>query len=114
MEFRARLFVLLAGGDVARDFRGADDSPVGVLYGRYLQGDVDAAAASMLPHRFHLDRVAGPNPRENVILFVTAVEWNDDRDRLADRLALGVAEHAFGRPIPRHDDAVQILADDCI
>ena len=34
------------------------------------------------------------------------------RNGLADGLTGGVAEHAFGRPIPRRDDAVQILAYD--
>ena len=49
---------------------------------------------------------------EDHVFFGLPIGRNDHADRLADGFGRGVAEHAFGRPIPGRDDAVQILADD--
>ena len=58
------------------------------------------------------DRLTGADACEDQFFFGLPVGRNDHADRLADRLGGGVAEHPLGRPIPRRDDAVQILADD--
>jgi hypothetical protein len=59
-----------------------------------------------------IDQSAGANPRQHHVLFRLELVGDNHAHRTADRFLGGVAEHAFGGPIPRHDRAVQILGDD--
>src|SRR6187455_2483181 len=58
------------------------------------------------------DGLPRPDPAENHILFRLPVGRDDHANRPADRLCGCVAEHALGRTVPRHNRAVEILADD--
>ena len=58
-------------------------------------------------------RDARPAPScQDVLLLGEPFGRDEKRDGLADGLRGGVTEHSFGRPIPRGDDTVEILADD--
>lgn len=61
-----------------------------------------------------IDPLPGAYLRQNLELLRTAVVRNDDLDRFADGFIRGELEYPFGSGIPRQNDAVQILADDCI
>jgi hypothetical protein len=43
-----------------------------------------------------------------------AIYGNEGKDRLADYLLGGIAEHPFGGVVPCLNDAIEILADDRI
>src|SRR5579872_170810 len=59
-----------------------------------------------------LDRLATPDTLKNADLFMLAVRWNKNRNRLADDLFGNIAEQTLGPFIPRLNDAVEVLADD--
>jgi hypothetical protein len=58
-----------------------------------------------------LDRFTPPNLRKHVVFFALPVGRHDHANRLPDGFRGGVPEHAFGCPVPRADDPVEILAD---
>jgi hypothetical protein len=77
-ELRPRLAQLrlgaLAGGDVARDFRRADDAPLGVPQGRDGERDVEERAVLPSPHRLVvIHTFAAPDLRKDARLLVGAV-----------------------------------------
>ena len=57
---------------------------------------------------------ASLQPLQNLRLLIEPVRWNQDRDRLADRLLRAITENPFGSSVPTLYDASQILADDRI
>jgi hypothetical protein len=57
-------------------------------------------------------RLAARESAEHQIFLGLPVLRDDHPDRLADRFLGCVAEHPLRRPVPRRDDAVEVLADD--
>ena len=103
----------VAFADVARDLRRADHAARIVVNRRDRQRNRDERAVLPLPDRLEVrDRLTGADARQDHVFFGLAIGRDDHANRLADGLGGGVAEHAFGRPVPGRDDAVQILADD--
>jgi hypothetical protein len=82
-----QLLPALSLGDVARDFRRADDPAIGVLDRRNRERDVDQAAVLAPANGFVvIDALAAPDASENPALLGLAVRWNQDRDGLCRRL----------------------------
>src|SRR6516225_4178157 len=103
----------LALGDIAGDLRGADDTPIGAVDGRYRERNVEQAAVLTPANGFEvIDALAAPQPRQNRCLLLGAIRWDHDCYRPADRFLGGVAEEPFRAFVPAAADAAQVLADD--
>ena len=61
-----------------------------------------------------IDSFATPNLVENCRFFLKPIRWEDDRYRLPEDFRRCVAKEPLGGPVPRQDDAIQILSDDRI
>src|SRR5262249_40739695 len=108
-----RALAELTLGDVASDLGRADDTALSVTNGRYRQRDVDPSPVLSDANRFVvIDALANAQASEDLGFLVGALGWNEQRNRLADHLLLGVTENALGSLVPRDHDAVQVLADD--
>ena len=59
-----------------------------------------------------LDRLAAPQPLQDLALLGQPLGRDDQRDRAPDRLFRAVAEHRLGRAVPGGDHAFERLADD--
>ena len=104
---------LLIFGNVAGDFRGADDVAGSVVDGRDRDRDVDAAAVFADADGFEMiDAFAPADFRQNGGFFVESLGRQQNQNRLADDFVGGVAEDALGGRVPTEDDAVEIFADD--
>ena len=104
---------LAVRADVARDLGGADDLARCRLDRRHAERHVDAAAVARDPCGLEmLDRLAAGEPGEDVVQLGAPVVRHDHLDVLPDHLAGRVAEHPFGRRVPRRDDAVERLGHD--
>src|SRR5256885_2323120 len=69
-------------GNVARGFRNADHAPFPIADRRYRQRDVDAVAVLGDADRLEmLDALALRNARQDVVLLVLQLRWDDDGDR---------------------------------
>lgn len=80
---------LFAFGDVASNFRRADDLAGPIFDGRDGQRDVDLRAISMDAYRFEmLDPITAFEPRKNFRLFVQTVWRDKHRDEPADGVLL--------------------------
>src|SRR6185437_8752720 len=113
-QFSRRLG-LLALGNVAGDFRGADDAPFRFPDRRQGQRDVYLRAVLALANGLIvLNAVASPNALENAGFLVLPLGGDQDQHGLADDFLGSIAEQALGAPVPARDDTVEILADDCI
>src|SRR5271166_3193212 len=101
--------------DVSSDLRGSEDLSVGALDGRNGQGNEDQAAIFALPNSLEMvDALPSSDSCQNRSFFILPVFWNHDRDGLADRLSGRVAENSFGAPVPTRDNAIEVLAHDCV
>ena len=110
--FRVRLQTL-SRGDIAGDFRGADDAAVGILNGRDRQRDVDATAIFVHADGFEVvDPFAAFEPRDDITFFVETLRRNDQADVSAHGFGRRVAKGMFRARIPALDDAIERLADD--
>src|SRR5262245_51544444 len=106
-------FAPFALGDIAGNFRRADDFAVKILNGRNRQRNVDQASVLALANSLiMLDALTAPNTFENRWLLVMPVGRNQDRDRLADNLFGQVAENPLRTPVPACDDAIKVYAYD--
>ena len=113
--FARQLHEARAFGDVAGDLGGTHDLASFVSKGRDGQRDVDSRAIFALPNRLVVvDLLAGANLRENHVFLILQLRGNQHANGLSDGLVCGVSEHSFRGSIPRHDRAVQVLADDGI
>jgi hypothetical protein len=61
-----------------------------------------------------LNHLAAADAREDIVFLGLACGWDDQADRLSNRLARRIAKHALGGVVPRGDDAGQVLADNGI
>src|SRR5262249_55572608 len=101
--------------DVTGDLRGADDPSPRILDRRNTEGDIQER--SILAHAdglVVLDPFAAADALENLPLLVPAVGRNDERDRLTDHLAGGIAKETLRAGVPGRHDAIEILARDGI
>ena len=100
-------------GDVARDFRHADDAARGVEDRRDGERNVDQPAVLAAAHGFEvIDALAAADAGEDVVFLGLTIGRDQDADRLADQLRGGVAEQPLGPRVARLDDAVEILGND--
>ena len=103
----------LAAGEIARDLRRADDLARAEIGSARPSARSGSASVLALPHRLEvIDGIAAPHAGEHAIFFLLPIGGHDHADRPADDFGRGVAEQPFGRPVPRDDRAIQILADD--
>ena len=108
-------FGLFARGDVAHDFRCADDLSIRIAYRRRAQRNIDPTAVFAHAHRFvMLDTLALPQLTEYEVLFAVKLDRNDFPDRLTDHLFSAVTEDALRALVPARDDALERLADDAV
>ena len=99
--------------NVPGDFRCANHLTRVVVNRRHRQRNRDERPVLPLPDGLEMrDRLTGSDACQHHVFFALPIGRDEHANGLADGLSGGVAEHAFGRPIPRRDDAVQILADD--
>src|SRR5262249_10621058 len=61
-----------------------------------------------------IDAVASADALDNYGLFMVAFRWNQDRHRFADDLFGEIAKEPLGTLVPAGNEAIEILADDCI
>jgi len=61
-----------------------------------------------------VDALAAPNAVEDAGLFVAALGRDQHSDRLSDCLLGRVAEQPLRSGVPAVDDALEVLADDCV
>ena len=103
----------LAVADVPRDLGRADDEARLVPDGRHRERDRDTLAVPADPFGLHvLDRTAGPQAGDDLLLLGDPVRRDDEGDVAADRLSGRVAEQPLRGRVPALHDSVQRLADD--
>ena len=78
---------------------------------RFGRLDVLISNAGVLSPNGRIHNLAAAHGCEHLILFGLTVLRHDDANRPADDLACSVAEQSFRSPVPGHDGAIQILAD---
>jgi hypothetical protein len=104
---------LPALGDVARNFRRADDLALSIFDRRDRQRNIDAASILVLTQGFEvLDLLSPPDALENLQLLILPVRWNENRDRFADYFFRRISEYPLRALVPAGDNAVEVLADD--
>ena len=112
-EPTARQRSLHAVRGVTGDFRCADHPARVVVNRRHGQRDREEGPILPLPDGLEMrNRLSGSEACQHHVFFALPVGRDEHANGLADGLSGGVTEHAFGRPIPRRDGTVQILADD--
>ena len=105
----------LASRYVAAYFRCTDHAAVSIVDRRDRQRDVDSAAVFGDANRLEmLDSLTEPYAPQNVIFFLVAFGRNNQGHRLADRFVGRIAEQALRSRVPRGNDPVERLADDCV
>jgi hypothetical protein len=110
-----QLLGLPSFGDVAGHLRRPDHIAEMIAQRRHCQRHIDATAILGYAYGFVvIDALAQRQVRQDASLVLVQLWRNDQRDRPADRLFRLVAEDAHGASIPRRDDAIERLADDCI
>src|ERR1700730_7544990 len=100
-------FGKLAVCDIASNFRGADDSALGILHGRNSQGDIEAFSVFRGPDRFEvLDTFSTPEALKDLCFFLSQLRRNDDGDWLPDGFLGGIAEDTFRSSVPTLNNPV--------
>jgi hypothetical protein len=112
-EIGADAFSLLEAGDVAQDFRGADQRAGIVLDGRRGDGDIQHPPVFGAAHGFETAYAFFlPQELARFVFLMQAVWRDEEADMLAHRFRARVAKDTFRRRAPGGDVAVEILADD--
>src|SRR5499426_4442572 len=107
------LFRLFAFGDVAGNFRRADDAARGVSHWRKGERNVQRGAVLAQADGFEMfNPGAPPDLLNNLRLFVKPVPRNQNGAGLAYRFLSRVAEHPLRALVPTRDDAVEVSAQD--
>jgi hypothetical protein len=71
--------------------------------------------ADSLANRFiRLDALAPADAFDDFKFLITAVMWNQDRDRLADKLFGGIAKQALRSGVRSGDNTIEVFAYDRI
>src|SRR5262245_63867348 len=105
----------LALGNVAGDFRRADNFAFRILYGRDRQRNVNPAPLLALANSLMLlDPLAAPHTFKDRRLLIAPVQRNQGGDGPADDLLARIAKYPFRALVPACDDAIEVLAYDCI
>jgi hypothetical protein len=103
----------LAVTDVARDLGRPHYAAVARPDGR--DGERDRDQVAVLGAALGLEVLHGlaeAKTPDDLVLLGQPLLGDDDRDRLAEHLALGVAEQTLGCAVPGRDPAIERLADD--
>jgi hypothetical protein len=109
------LLSAFALGDVADDFRSADDAALLISHGR--NRDRHSDGPSILGDAYALvvlDALAASEGSKNDVLLPLTIAWNHTSDRLPDHLASRLAEQVLGGFIPTYDNTVGRFADNRI
>src|ERR1700737_405597 len=94
--------------NVARYFRRADNSTLGVLDRRDGERNIESSPVLGLPYGLEVfDLFAAADSREDIIFFRETLGRNDQGDALTDRLCRAVPEYSLCGPIPRSNNPVQ-------
>ena len=102
-------------GQIAQNFRSADDLAIGGADRRDREHDRNRLPVLAEPDRLHLCHpVALPDFSHDEILFREPIRREQERDMAPHHLVRLVAEHVSRRGVPGRDQAIQILADDGI
>src|SRR5262245_47449518 len=100
-------------GDVSGDLRRTHDPAFGIFDRRDGQRNHNQSAILALANRFIMfDMLSASNTLKNDTFLFASVCRNQNRDRSADRLFCGIAEHSLCAPVPTCNDAIQSLAYD--
>src|ERR1700737_2413395 len=98
--------------NVARYFRRADNSTLGVPDRRDGERNIESSPILGLPYGLEVfDLFAAADSREDIIFLRVTLRWNDQGEALTDRLCRGVPEYSLCGPIPRRNSSAQSLAD---
>src|SRR5579859_3385053 len=109
------LFTTLSFSDVSRNFRRTHNLTFGTSDWRGGQRKYDQVPVLALANRFIIfDALSPPDTFEDCKLFVLAVGWDQNRDRLANNFFRSVAEDLLCAFIPTCDDTMEARAVDCI
>ena len=96
-------------GNVARNFRRADNIPALIIDGRNGQRNVERGAVLSAVHRLVTNNALAPaDPFHNSQLFILAIRRDQDRDRFADNFSSGVAKEPFRFFVPTGDLSIEI------
>jgi hypothetical protein len=100
---------------VASDFRCAYDLAPSVSDRRNGQRNVDQISMLALPNGFkRFDALAAPDSLNDPFFLLLVIEWDQNRNRLADDFLGHIAKNPLRAAIPTRDDAIEALADDCV
>src|SRR6516162_2541958 len=109
------LLVSLLLGDIPRDLRCADNPAVDILDRRNGQRDRDKAPILALANGLEMvDVLPSPDAVQNVAFFIAPILRNNNCDGLPNYFLRRVAEDAFCALIPARDNAIEVLAYDCV
>ena len=99
-------------GDVASDFRCADNPATTVFDWGDRKRDVHKRCILPPPHRLKMfDPLSPPEPFENFLLLIDMIGRNQHQDGMARYFGGSIAENPFGSLVPTGDDPIQVLAD---
>ena len=102
-------------GNVAGDFRGANDFAAGFLDRRNRQGYFNPRPILALANGFIMvNPFTAANPVQNSGLFIHPIRRHQDGDRAPDDFLRLITKNSFRAAIPTGDDSLQIFADDGI
>ncbi len=82
---------------------------------RNRQGNINRA--SILAQANRLVVVDGPpaaNGFQNKWFLILTIRWDENRGGPANRFLWCVSKNPLGRIVPGHENAVEVLADDCV
>src|SRR4029079_3325384 len=102
-------------GYFASNFRCADDLALGVFDRRNGQRNVNEASVLALANGFVVfDALAVTNSLDDRFFLLLAIRLNKNRNPLTDDFLSQIAKNVLGTAVPARDDAVEVLADDCV
>ena len=97
-------------GNIARNFRSANDFATFVFDWRHGQGNIYETTILCLPDRLVvIDAFAPPDSAKDEGFFVMPIHWDEKGDRLPHRFFRGVAEEKLGAAVPARDDPIQVF-----
>ena len=99
--------------DVSRDRHGPDRLSRRVANSCDRHGDVDAIAIPGEPDGIvRFNTLSGSQHPQDLVLLAVVVGRQEDGERLADDVGGGIAEDAFGPPIPREHGPSEVVRHD--